>query len=144
VLAGAMTVAIAIPATGVAAANDSLPRPAERVVSRMVNDLTPFTIDPATDLPTPSHSVHAPIPRPGTAGPTRPGPAVGGSVGTSPANPPSSGGFGEPEDTSIAVRPPASASRSGSEPEDGLSPASPRPDQRPGTAEPSSTGSPGD
>jgi hypothetical protein len=149
VLAGALTVAVALPATGVAAANDRLPRPAERVVSRMVNDLTPFTIDPATDLPTPTHPVRAPIPRPSTAGPARPGPAVGGSGGsirTSPANSPSAGGSADPEDTSIAVRPPASSPRSGSgsEPEDGPRTASPPPDPQPGPSESSSTGSHGD
>ncbi|MEO9239139.1 MAG: hypothetical protein ABI418_13740, partial [Jatrophihabitantaceae bacterium] len=58
ILTVAGAAAVAVPATGVAAANDGLPRPAERVVSRVVNDWTPFTI--VTDDPPSSPPHHRP------------------------------------------------------------------------------------
>lgn len=55
-LAAAVSVA-AVSVTGVAAANDTLPQPAQRVVSSWVNDLTPFHIDESH-----AHPSHAVVP----------------------------------------------------------------------------------
>lgn len=57
----------ALSATGVAAANDSLPQPAQRVVTSVVNDLTPFHINPEPLHPSravivPPDATHSPEP----------------------------------------------------------------------------------
>jgi hypothetical protein len=53
VIAGAAAIAV-LGTTGVAAANDSLPQPAQRMVSNVVNLLTPFHIDPPSPRPAPN------------------------------------------------------------------------------------------
>jgi hypothetical protein len=51
--------------TGVAAAHDSLPQPAQLVVSRVVNDLTPFHVDPSrANGPATEQRSHPPATRP--------------------------------------------------------------------------------
>ena len=64
----ALTAAAAVTVLVLAAARHSLPAPAQRVVSNVVNVVTPFHIspDPAT-VPSP-----APVPTPGPDGTTRP------------------------------------------------------------------------
>lgn len=52
VIAGAAAVAV-LATTGAAAANDSLPQPAQRFVSRVINLVTPFHVDPSPHPGTP-------------------------------------------------------------------------------------------
>lgn len=82
VVAGILTLGL----TGVAAANNRLPPQAQSVVSRVVNDLTPFTIDPG-----PRRS--APGPKP-----VRPAPAAAPSAATDDTRPTRSAGSGESPD----------------------------------------------
>ena len=98
VLRSAAVAALVLGALVVAAANHSLPAPAQRVVSNVVNDLTPFHIGPGTradvlpptpsDKPTaptpastsPSQS-HAPVPPPSSTEPDRRDGGRGGDPG---------------------------------------------------------------
>ena len=59
--------------TGLAAANTQLPQPAQRVVSRVVNDLTPFHVDPSRP-PAPTPAPHPSTPAEDSP-PTHPDPA---------------------------------------------------------------------
>jgi hypothetical protein len=63
VLGGVLTGAMTLGLTGVAAANDKLPGPAQRAVSDVVDTLTPFTIDSRPKSPPrPSGPVHQTAP----------------------------------------------------------------------------------
>ena len=68
VLAYATAAAVMVGAAGVAAANDTLPQPAQRVVSRVVNMLTPLHIDPSR----PATPVEPPRPAPTKTAPAAP------------------------------------------------------------------------
>jgi len=96
VLRSAAVAALVLGALVVAAANHSLPAPAQRVVSNVVNDLTPFHIGPGTRAdvlpPTPSDKPtaptpastsqsHAPVPPPSSTEPDRRDDGNGGNGG---------------------------------------------------------------
>jgi len=73
VLAGTATLTL----SGVAAAHDALPGPAQRVVTTIVNDLTPFSIDvPRPSRPTPAHVPVVPAGSPSTGSPGTGAPAM--------------------------------------------------------------------
>jgi hypothetical protein len=91
-LAVAAAGVVLLSATGISAAKDRLPQPAQRYVSNVVNVLTPFHVDPSDAVPTPAH--HAPLPAGSTSpapprSPSRPPvqtdePTPGGTTGAAP------------------------------------------------------------
>jgi hypothetical protein len=87
VLAYATAAAVMVGTAGVAAANDTLPQPAQRVVSRVVNMLTPLHIDPSR----PAKPVEPPRPSPIRTAPAVP-PQVDDSESRSDAAPEPSDG----------------------------------------------------
>lgn len=87
-----------------AAANHSLPQPAQRVVSNLVDNLTPFHIDPGSPPPPPAPS-QSPNPGPGRTGTDEP---------------PGSGDSNEPSrDDDRSTRPTQPSTESSSAPEPG-------------------------
>jgi hypothetical protein len=106
----AAAAATTIGLTVVAAANDKLPQPAQRVVSRLVDVLTPFHVDPAAapavvpvkerphDLPAPAASLDPLEPAPAAAAQTAPEPVTTQSPepedGAADASPTASGADG--------------------------------------------------
>lgn len=91
-LAVAAAGVVLLSGTGVSAAHDGLPQPAQRYVSNVVNVLTPFHLDPSDPGPTPKP--HVPVPGASTSptpprSPSRPPagrdePTPGGTTGAAP------------------------------------------------------------
>jgi hypothetical protein len=141
-----------IGATGVAAANDTLPPGPQKVVSRMVDDLTPFRIDPAPSV-APSPSPRSPasstaVPHPAPVVPGDQGepsnlidaPSPGATGGSNEPDPETSGGEQSTEPTSQPSEPSRGSTtepshESSSEPSGGQ-------DSSPSPTSPSPTGSP--
>jgi hypothetical protein len=137
VFAVAAVSAAAMTFTGVAAANDSLPQPAQQFVSTVVDDLTPFHIDPSRPGPAPSSGVGTVPAVPGgsrsseperSGEPTDGGSTEGGSTeggSTGPGSEPGDGSSGAPRPGAGGESDSGSASSGYGEPTHGES--APRP-----------------